>query len=78
MAKPDFFVFVDNDKYDWTKSTISGAEVRVLAAVPQSATIYLKTPGKTDQPIEDATVVDLEAHHGPARFSTHASGSQAG
>ena len=78
MAKPDFFLFVDNDKYDWTKSTITGAELRLLAAVPQSATIYLKVPGKTDQPIEESTTIDLEAHHGPARFSTQASGSQAG
>lgn len=71
-------VFVDGDKYDWGKSTITGAELRALAAIPQNAQIFLKVPGKPDDPVSDDTTVDLEKHHGPARFSTQSPGSQAG
>lgn len=78
MNKEKFFVFVDGDKYDWDKKTITGAELRMLAAIPQNAEIYLKVPGKPDDPVNDNTTIDLERHHGPARFSTQSPGSQAG
>ena len=78
MAHEKFTVFVDGDKYEWDKSTINGAELRTLAAIPQNAQIFLKIPGKTDQPITNDTSVDLAKHHGPARFSTQSPGSQAG
>jgi hypothetical protein len=77
MSKHIFF-FVDGDKFDWDKTTITGAELRVVAAIPQDALIYLKVPGKHDEPISDQTTVDLENHHGPAHFSTQSPGSQAG
>jgi len=35
-------------------------------------------PGKPDEPVANDTVLDLENHHGPARFSTQSPGSQAG
>lgn len=44
MTKDRILLFVDGDKYDWDKSTISGAELRVLAAIPQGAQIFLKVP----------------------------------
>lgn len=78
MNREKFLVFVDGDKYEWEQSTISGAELRVLAAIPQSAQIYLKVPGKPDEPVENNTTIDLAVHHGPARFSTQSPGSQAG
>lgn len=78
MSKEKFFVFVDGDKYDWEKSTITGAELRTLAAIPQNAQIYIKVPGKPDDPVSDSTTIDLAKHHGPARFSTQSPGSQAG
>lgn len=71
-------VFVDGDKYEWEKSTITGAELRTLAAIPQSAEIYLKVPGKPDEPVKNDTMIDLAKLHGPARFSTQSPGSQAG
>ena len=46
MSKEKFLVFVDGDKYEWEKATITGAELRMLAAIPQNAQIYLKVPGK--------------------------------
>ena len=71
-------LFVDGDKYEWEKSTISGAELRVLAGIPDSAEIFLKVPGKPDDVVTNDTVVDLDMHHGPAKFSTQSPGSQAG
>lgn len=78
MSKEKFFVFVDGDKYEWEKATISGAELRVLAAIPQNAEIYLKVPGHPDALVSEDAPIDLAGHHGPARFSTQAAGSQAG
>ena len=79
MSKPEqFLILVDNDKYEWDRPTITGAQLRVLAAVPENVQIFLHVPGKPDEEIQNGTVVDLAAHHGPARFSTQSSGSQAG
>lgn len=71
-------LFVDGDKYEWEKSTISGAELRVLAGIPDNAEIFLKVPGSRDADVFNDTIVDLEKHHGPAKFSTQSPGSQAG
>lgn len=71
-------LFVDNEKYEWEKNTITGAELRVLAGIPDGAEIYMKVPGKPDVEVKNDTVVDLEKHHGPAKFSTQSPGSQAG
>ena len=78
MKPVNFLVFVDGDKYEWDKPTITGAQLRVLAAIPDSAEIFLKVPGKPDAEVRNETVIDLEHHHGPARFSTQSPGSQAG
>jgi len=78
MSKKTFLVFVDGDKYEWEKATISGAELRAVAAIPENAQIYLKVPGSPDDPVNDDTTINLEEHHGPARFSTQSPGSQAG
>ncbi len=73
-----FHLFVDGDKYDWDKSTITGTELRALAGIPEGAQIFQHVPGKPDIEIKDDTVVDLEKHHGPVKFSTQSPGSQAG
>jgi hypothetical protein len=79
MSKPEkFLIFVDNDKYEWDNPTITGAQLRVLAALPENVQIFLAVPGKPDAQIQNDTVVDLATHHGPARFSTQSPGSQAG
>jgi hypothetical protein len=72
------FVFVDHEKYEWEKNTITGAELRLLASIPDNAEIFLEVPGKPDQQVNNQQVIDLEHHHGPARFSTQSPGSQAG
>lgn len=79
MSQPKKYqLFVDNDKYEWEKSTITGSELRVLAGIPDNAEIYMKVPGKPDAAISNDTTTDLEKHHGPAKFSTQSPGSQAG
>ena len=78
MSHEKFLLFVDGDKYEWDKPAITGAELRMLAAIPQNAQIYLKVPGKPDELVSDTTSIDLAKHHGPARFSTQSPGSQAG
>jgi len=79
MNQPTKFqLFVDGDKYEWNKSTISGTELRALAGIPDGAQIFQDVPGKPDIEIMNDTIVDLEKHHGPVRFSTQSTGSQAG
>ena len=79
MSQPKKYqLFVDNDKYEWEKSIITGSELRVLAGIPDNAEIYMKVPGKPDAVISNDTTIDLEKHHGPAKFSTQSPGSQAG
>jgi hypothetical protein len=71
------FVFVDDKKYPWTGSTITGAQLRTLATIPDNVEVYQKVPGKPDRLIELTTTVDLTAP-GVEKFSTQAPGSQAG
>lgn len=78
MDKKPFELFIDRDRYSWEQDTISGAQLRVLGSIPENVEIFLKVPGKPDQPIVNVTTVNLQEHHGPAHFSTQAPGSQAG
>lgn len=74
--KPD--LFIDNERYHWDKDTITGAEIRTLASLPDDVQIFHKVPGQPDSEIKNDTVVDLAARPGPDRFSTQSVGSQAG
>lgn len=74
--KPEFFV--DNEKHQWPNSTITEAELRALAGVPDGVQIFQEIPGQRDFEILPGTVIDLTAHALPERFSTQATGSQAG
>jgi hypothetical protein len=76
--EPKHFVFVDGEKYPWDKSTITAAEIRTLAGVPEGAQVYLEVPGKPDVEVKPGDTIDLAQHKGPARFSTQSPGSQAG
>ena len=78
MDKKSYQLFIDGDKYTWEQDTITGAQLRTLGAIPEGVEIFLQVPGKPDQPIADNQSVNLKEHHGPARFSTQAPGSQAG
>jgi hypothetical protein len=79
MSKPkEFKLFVDGEKYEWEKPTVSGAELRSLAGIPDGVEIFLSVPGKPDEQIGNDTAVNLQDHHGNAKFSTQSTGSQAG
>tara|TARA_R110000823_G_scaffold101329_10_gene217766 strand:+ start:1557 stop:1805 length:249 start_codon:yes stop_codon:yes gene_type:complete len=71
-------LFIDNERFDWEKETITGAEIRELASLPDDVEIYWKAPGNPDFPVENDTVIDLTEHPGPDHFSTQPVGSQAG
>jgi hypothetical protein len=71
-------LFIDNERYDWVSDTITGAELRELGGLPDDVEIYWKSPEKPDFPVENDTVIDLNQHPGPDRFSTQSVGSQAG
>jgi hypothetical protein len=73
-----FLLFIDHDRYTWDQDTITGAQLRVLGAIPDGVEIFLQVPGKPDDQIFDNSVVNLKEHHGPAKFSTQSRGSQAG
>ncbi|MBT6717364.1 MAG: hypothetical protein HOB18_06985 [Nitrospina sp.] len=74
--KPE--LFIDNERYDWDKNTITGAEIRVLASLPDDVQIFHKIPGQPDSQVKNDTIVDLTLHPGPDRFSTQSVGSQGG
>lgn len=74
--KPE--LFIDNERYDWDKDTITDAELRELGAIPDDVQIFWKIPSQPDKEVKNDTVVDLTKHPGPDRFSTQPVGSQAG
>lgn len=78
MTKKGYELFIDDDKYQWEQDELTGAQLRTLGAIPEGVEVFLKVPGKPDQEIANTTVVNLKDHHGPAKFSTQAAGSQAG
>lgn len=71
-------LFVDHERFNWSKSTITGAEIRELASLPDDVEIYWKSPGNPDFPVGNITVIDLTVQPGPDHFSTQSVGSQAG
>ena len=71
-------LFVDNERYDWEKDKITGAQIRKLASLPDDVQIFHKIPGQPDVEIKDTTIVDLSRTKGPDRFYSQAVGSQAG
>jgi hypothetical protein len=71
-------LIVDDVPYQWQKPTISGAEIRRLAALPEGTQLFMKVPGRPDREIADDTVIDLTARPGPEHFRSQSVGSQAG
>ena len=41
-------LFVDNERYDWDVKTISGAQIKELAGVPDDVQLFHKIPGQPD------------------------------
>jgi len=71
-------LIVDDVPYQWQKPTISGAEIRRLAALPEGTQLFMKVPGKPDREIADGTIIELDARRGPEHFRSQSAGSQAG
>lgn len=61
QAKTTWDLIINNEKYDWHKENITGAEIRQLGNIPVEDEIFLalKTPWE-DEPIFDDMQVNLE------------------
>lgn len=66
------FYFVDDTKYEWDTSTITGREIRGrISGLDPTYGLTLEGHGSApDTPIQDDTVVSLEKDKGPKRFYT--------
>lgn len=69
-------LFVDNEPYPWPEPSITGAQIRTLASIPENVDLFLKVPGHPDQLIENNAVVLLG--NPKPHLSTQAAGSKGG
>ena len=70
-------LMVDNEPYEWPSDSITGAQIRTLASVPDGVQVWKKNHGSPDSLVELATVIDLSAP-GIERFSLQEANSGAG
>lgn len=68
--------FVDDTPYSWAQPTITGAQIRQVAAIPANVDLFLKVPGHPDDLIADDTIVKLG--NPKPHLSTQAVGSKGG
>lgn len=70
--KEKYFFFVDNTKYQTTKSTLTGAEIKAMITdFNPNYSLYLEGPGdEPDELVQDSTSISLDAEGAPKRFYT--------
>ena len=66
-----FFFMVDDMKFPWPASTISGQAVRLVAALPLAHELYLERREEADLRIEHDTVLDLDRPGIEKLYTTH-------
>lgn len=66
------FFFVDNKKYETTKETLTGAEIKaMIPGFDPNYSLFLEGSGDDpDTLIQDSTSVSFEKEKGPKRFYT--------
>lgn len=69
-------LFVDGDPYPWPDPSITGAQIRTLASIPENVDLFLKVPGHPDKLIENSTILPLGEQK--PHLSTQAVGSKGG
>lgn len=63
-AKKHFTIHINKKPYDWDHPSITGAQVKTLAGVPQDYQVVLILPGQQlDPPVGDQEAIDLTEHH---------------
>lgn len=67
--RDNFKIMIDQHQYEWSKSTITGLEIKKLAGVDPSFGVWRDLPGPNDPPVGDNEEVDLK-EHGENRFFT--------
>lgn len=70
-------LIIDNETYEWPDSSISGQQIRTLAAVPDGVQVWKKNHGSPDTLVELGAVIDL-TQPGIERFSLQEASSGAG
>ncbi len=67
-----YIFFVDNKKYETTKSNLTGAEIKAMITdFDPNYALYLESPGDDpDELIQDSTSISLDTDKGPRRFYT--------
>lgn len=70
-------LIVDNEPYVWHEETITGQQIRVLAAVPDGVQVWKKNHGSPDTLVDLGTQIDL-TQPGTERFSLQEASSGAG
>lgn len=75
--KHEWKLIVDNETYDWHEGSITGAQIRVLASVPDGVQVWKKNKGSPDTLVELGSVIDLTGP-GIERFSLQEASSGAG
>jgi hypothetical protein len=76
-SRDDYKLMIDNERYVWNRSEITGSELRVLGAVPDGVQVWKKNHGRPDSIVELATIIDL-SHEGTEKFSLQEASSGAG
>lgn len=59
-GKDKIVIHIDKKEYKAPKNPMTGAEIKALGEVPTNYDLWLKVPGKDDQPIADGTSVTLK------------------
>lgn len=67
-----FSFFVDNQKYETAKSSVTGAEIKaMIPGFDPSYSLFLESPGnEPDKLVQNSTSVSLDTDKGPCRFYT--------
>ena len=52
-------LMIDNDPFSWKEDSITGAQIRKLAAIPESVQVWQKLSGEKDKLTDLTDIVDL-------------------
>jgi|GEM_PF-910491 len=75
--KPKWKLKVEDEIYDWDEGSITGAQIRTLASVPEGVQVWQKIKHAPDLLINPQDVVSL-AEDGIEKFSLQEASSGAG
>ena len=75
--KPNWKLIVEDEHYVWHENSITGAQIRTLASVPENVQVWQKIKHAPDLLIQPQDIVSLAAE-GTEKFSLQEASSGAG